>query len=254
MRNSGLLGGHVLRLLEALHRLPRPVKVFIAITYDFLSCIAVGMSVWMFRGVSGIGISHAFAASAAGAAISVACVAMLGGYATVVRFMSGGNTFNFAVSLLVGSFVWLLLLQRSGVVMSPAGILYWAGTFGLVFGSRFAVRRANLRMGSSLSGFIPVAIYGAGVTGRQLAASLNLETHYRPIAFIDDDATLHGLWMSGLKVHSRDQLPRLIRDTWREGSAAGAALRQHNPAAARSCICCPSFRSRFKRSPASPNC
>ena len=204
-----MTGGHAMRWLATLRGLPRPAKILIAVAYDFVACFGVGLAVMLMRGVTGVSPFHAVASSLAAAATSIACIALLGGYAAVVRFMSGSNTFHFAVSLLAGTFVWLLLLRTTGAVMSPAGILYWAGTYLFVFGSRFALARMNRRYDGGDR--IPVAIYGAGASGRQLAALLKLEARYRAIAFLDDDATLHGLWVSGLKVLSPEQLPRLIQ-------------------------------------------
>jgi UDP-N-acetylglucosamine 4,6-dehydratase len=209
MRSLREPGGAV-RLLAALRGLPRTAKISIALAYDFVACVAVGIAVDLLCSVHGVSGSSVFAASLAAAATSLACITLLGGYAAVVRFMGGNNAFGFAVALLAGTFVWLLLLRETGRVMSPAGILYWTGAFVLVFGSRFALGRANRRLDGGPGDRIPVVIYGAGVSGRQLAASLNLEAHYRAIAFVDDDATLHGLWVSGLKVHGPGQLPRLI--------------------------------------------
>ncbi len=57
---------------------------------------------------------------------------------------------------------------------------------------------------------IPVAIYGAGSAGIQMASALRQSCEAEPVFFVDDNFTLHGLMISGLPVHHRDQLPRLI--------------------------------------------
>jgi len=209
MQSPNRSGGAV-RLLDALRSLPRPVKILIALAYDLTVCFAVGICVYVLCGVQGASNFHIFAASLAAAATGTVCIALLGGYTAVVRFMGGKNTFGFAVALLAASFVWLLLMRQASRVMSPAGILYWGSTFLLVFGSRFVLALANRRLDGGSEDRIPVVIYGAGASGRQLAASIKLEIRYRAIAFIDDDASLHALWVSGLKVFSPDQLPRLI--------------------------------------------
>lgn len=56
----------------------------------------------------------------------------------------------------------------------------------------------------------PVAIYGAGAAGIQLASALRQSTEVRPVMFIDDNKTLHGLIISGLSVKSRDSLERMV--------------------------------------------
>jgi len=48
----------------------------------------------------------------------------------------------------------------------------------------------------------PVAIYGAGASGRQLVNLLAEGVEYRPVAFIDDNPELHGTMVSGMPVLS----------------------------------------------------
>ncbi|MFT6676146.1 MAG: FlaA1/EpsC-like NDP-sugar epimerase [Sulfitobacter sp.] len=60
----------------------------------------------------------------------------------------------------------------------------------------------------------PVAIYGAGAAGIQLAAALRQASEARPVCFIDDNPNLHGLMIAGLHVYGPAKLPMLI-DTGR---------------------------------------
>ena len=46
----------------------------------------------------------------------------------------------------------------------------------------------------------PIAIYGAGAYGRQLARLLEAGVQFRPMVFIDDDPKLHGSTVAGLPV------------------------------------------------------
>ena len=47
-----------------------------------------------------------------------------------------------------------------------------------------------------------IAIYGAGYAGQQVAAALYRSNEHLPVFFIDDDASLFGQMMGGLKVYS----------------------------------------------------
>lgn len=58
---------------------------------------------------------------------------------------------------------------------------------------------------------IPVAIYGAGVAGIQLAAALRQSPQTRPIMFIDDNPALWGLLISGLEVRKPNALNGLAQ-------------------------------------------
>ncbi|MBW4964218.1 polysaccharide biosynthesis protein [Sulfitobacter sp. CW3] len=56
----------------------------------------------------------------------------------------------------------------------------------------------------------PVAIYGAGAAGIQLAAALRQASEARPVFFVDDNPNLHGLMVAGLPVHDPALLPQLV--------------------------------------------
>ena len=55
-----------------------------------------------------------------------------------------------------------------------------------------------------------VLIYGAGQTGRQLAAALTTDDAVVPVAFVDDNPRLQSLTISGLRVHSPVQIKALV--------------------------------------------
>lgn len=73
----------------------------------------------------------------------------------------------------------LLVLAQSGVRFAWRFFSHWARTTG--------VRQT-------------VIIYGAGEAGRQLAMALEQGPEYHPVAFIDDDPSLHGVLVAGLEV------------------------------------------------------
>ncbi|MGB1208756.1 MAG: polysaccharide biosynthesis protein, partial [Paracoccaceae bacterium] len=56
-----------------------------------------------------------------------------------------------------------------------------------------------------------VLIYGAGRTGRQLAAALRTDDTIFPVAFIDDNEALQGTLVRGLNVHAPVAIEKLIR-------------------------------------------
>jgi FlaA1/EpsC-like NDP-sugar epimerase len=55
-----------------------------------------------------------------------------------------------------------------------------------------------------------VLIYGAGSAGRQLAAGLATSDEVEVVAFVDDDATLHGSVLNGKMIYAPDGLENLI--------------------------------------------
>lgn len=60
------------------------------------------------------------------------------------------------------------------------------------------------------NGLIKVAIYGAGVAGNQLVAALRMGKVMRPVAFIDDDASIADRSISGLHVYKPKHIQEMI--------------------------------------------
>jgi FlaA1/EpsC-like NDP-sugar epimerase len=88
----------------------------------------------------------------------------------------------------------------------------------IVFGALFFVLAVSSRiLGITLLGTLrefdtsrtPVAIYGAGSAGVQLAVALATSGHLQPVAFLDDKANLQGLEIAGLRVRAPADLMRL---------------------------------------------
>ncbi len=55
-----------------------------------------------------------------------------------------------------------------------------------------------------------VAVYGAGSTGIQLAASLKQSDTLKPVMFVDDNSALHDLVVSGIRVKSKATLKKAL--------------------------------------------
>ena len=90
----------------------------------------------------------------------------------------------------------------------------------LIFGALFFLTAVLARVGAlhlliSLSGKggsrVPVAIYGAGSAGIQLAAALRQSREARPVFFIDDNPNLKGLLVNGMQVHEPNCLEKRIK-------------------------------------------
>lgn len=82
--------------------------------------------------------------------------------------------------------------------------------------SMFSMRTiiVNLLQANELkkSNQIPVAIYGAGAAGTQIAIMLRNSKQYKPVLYVDDNPYLHGLNISGLRVYKSDKLPELFKN------------------------------------------
>ncbi len=110
-----------------------------------------------------------------------------------------------SISAMAVSYLLNLAAPRS--VPLIFGALFFMSSVLVHFMARFLLEKAQERTQSRL----PVAIYGAGATGEQLAAALRQSTEFKPVCFLDDNRQLHGIMVSGLKVHPAQSLRRLIK-------------------------------------------
>lgn len=89
----------------------------------------------------------------------------------------------------------------------------------LIFGVLFFVTAVLMRLLAlavvqsvlgHLGDAVPVAIYGAGAAGIQLASALRQSNEFKPVIFVDDNPALRGLLISGLQVHNPKTLANLV--------------------------------------------
>ncbi len=202
------------RDLEPIFRLPLPLKQAVKIGVDaiaiavaYIAALFLRVESFAFMPLPGIWIALAITLP-----ISLFVFVRLGLYRAVIRFSGLGllRTITLcagfsAALLLASTVVFQLGLPRS------APFIYMPLLIGLMSGPRLLLRTLFLQRQALQRS--RVIIYGAGAGGRQVAMSLHQATDYLPIAFVDDDAALHGRHVSGLDVHPPSALPELIRQT-----------------------------------------
>ncbi len=85
---------------------------------------------------------------------------------------------------------------------------------GLFFIAAILARRAIVLVLELLKveagGHVPVAIYGAGSAGVQLAAALRNASEVDPVVFLDDNPSMWGLVVAGLPVHNPNQIDKMV--------------------------------------------
>lgn len=143
--------------------------------------------------------------------ISIPIFIRLGLYRAVIRFIDHKIVYVavFGVTLSVIALGALgTFTQTPGYSRAVYGI-YWVSAILYVAASRFLARGYLLRV-SGTAGAVPVAIYGAGQAGTQLASALRAGNEYLPVAFVDDKKELHRATIAGIKVFSAGDLQSLI--------------------------------------------
>jgi len=128
------------------------------------------------------------------------------------------HTFESRAMLQIG----LVAISLSALTMLASYLLGLSAprSVPLIFGTLFFLTSVLMRVfGLYLLGYllehvgarrVPVAIYGAGSAGIQMAGALRQAHEARPVLFVDDKPALHGLMITGLPVYAPAKLPSLV--------------------------------------------
>ncbi len=123
------------------------------------------------------------------------------------------NTFDDNAVMRIG--ICAIGLSVAAMVLSYLLGLGAPRSVPLIFGGAFFLGSTGTRMSAQLflhrlpyakARAIPVAVYGAGSAGIQLASALRRSREVKPLFFVDDNPALQGLLVAGLKVESPDAL------------------------------------------------
>jgi FlaA1/EpsC-like NDP-sugar epimerase len=140
--------------------------------------------------------------------ITVFIFAKLGLYRSVLRYVGfkvlwtvSLGVFLSSLALVLLSFYWVIPLPRT------VSIIYFAFAVLLIGGTRLLFRAL---IGSYNNKRVPVLIYGAGSSGRQLQLALNQGQEFCPVAFVDDDLNLRKTLIQGINVYEPKSIAKLI--------------------------------------------
>jgi FlaA1/EpsC-like NDP-sugar epimerase len=188
--------------------LSRPVKRSLAFAADVLIC---AITVWMafnlrFEAWTAWSYAH-FTAFAGAVAIALPLFIISGLYRAIFRYAGLPALLTVLQAVVIYLLIYCLiftvigipavprsvgilqpLLLLLGVTLSRAFVRYWLG------GSYQGIR--------GRSGLPQVLIYGAGSAGRQLAAALKTSPELIVVGFLDNDDSLHGQVLNGLKIYN----------------------------------------------------
>ncbi len=144
--------------------------------------------------------------------VTIPAFIRLGLYRAIIRFLGQQAIYAIFKGVLFSALALVILayiFKLEGIPRSVY-IIYFINAFLLVAGSRHFMRR--LYHGSlPQSQKTPVAIYGAGASGAQLAQALFSSPEYHPVLFLDDDPTLQKSFIHSLKVYAPTQLDALLK-------------------------------------------
>jgi FlaA1/EpsC-like NDP-sugar epimerase len=191
---------------------PGPLKSIVAICTDSLvMLLALWTALSLKIGHPAFSLSD-WPAYAAVVVISPLIFVRMGLYRAVIRFLGHQAVFAVALAVLLSAVLlgiiglWLQIPALSWSVVT----IYSCLALLYVAGSRFVVRYYLLKHHLQPT-VARVAIYGAGDAGARLSAVLSTTRAFDPLVFIDDNKSLHGRMINGIKVYPPEQLPTIVK-------------------------------------------
>jgi FlaA1/EpsC-like NDP-sugar epimerase len=203
-------------LASKLLELPRAMKRLCALTVDLSLCVLAVWVAYYLRLGEFIALSNgALWAVAASVCIALPIFILSGLYRAIFRY-NGWPAF-IVMTQVIGTYglLYASIFMAIGVNGVPRTIGIIQPILLLIFvgGSRALVRiwLGNQYTDMLQDSFRPKAlIYGAGTTGRELAAALANSREIKIVGFMDDDVRLHGNLLNGLPIYKPNDLNNLV--------------------------------------------
>jgi FlaA1/EpsC-like NDP-sugar epimerase len=199
-------------LAKSLISLPRPAKQFIMVAAD---SIMLPLCLWAAIALKQDSFAVNFGTFGAvflwALAAAVVTFWLLGLYRSVIRYLGPQAMVSVIIGVTVSAVAAALTAHVRAIQGMPisALVIYWALALLYVAGSRFVVRSAfnHTFAGSAAK---RVVIYGAGMAGAKLCSVLLGGPDFVPVAFVDDNLSVRGSRINGIRVFNSGELPELI--------------------------------------------
>ncbi|WP_289281595.1 MULTISPECIES: nucleoside-diphosphate sugar epimerase/dehydratase [unclassified Methylophaga] len=201
---------------------PRPIKRTISVILDFL---AIPFSLWLAfslrLGEFYIPPNQQLWIFVLAPVLAIPIFIKSGLYRAIIRYIGMDAIWTIAKAVLLFTLIFSVIVltadDLAGLVPRTVYAIQAIILMLFVGGSRMMARwlivKSDHHLWKELNAvryIPPVLIYGAGRAGAQAAALMKLSNQMRPVAFIDDNATLWRQQINGMTVYGVDQLARLI--------------------------------------------
>ena len=197
--------------------LPRTQKRMIALSVDVALCVACVAGAYYLRlGEWVWPVRTQWIPYLAAILFSIPLFISFGLYRAILRYAGWGALMAVVRACGVYGVIYSAVFSGIGVAGVPRtiGFIQPILLFLAIGGSRAFVRfwlGGGYSLLRRLGERPKVMIYGAGSAGQKLAAALANNQEMRVVGFIDDDKTLHGNFINGVKIHRSDELGRLLQ-------------------------------------------
>lgn len=196
---------------------PRFIKRGIVIGIDILICL---LSTWIAFGLRldnwGLLQGSQWYVFYASLALTLPLFTIFGLYRAIFRYVGSAALNALFKAFSIYTFLFLFVFSLNGIeniprsigLLQPIVFFFLAGSSRLFI--RFWLGVVNSFQANGYRDKPRVLIYGAGAAGRQLIASININSKMSVVGYIDDDSNLQGNTINGIPVYSLDDVNELV--------------------------------------------
>ncbi|WP_296059188.1 nucleoside-diphosphate sugar epimerase/dehydratase [uncultured Amphritea sp.] len=150
--------------------------------------------------------------------IAIPIFIRLGLYRAVIRYIGYQAQWTVIKAVTLALLFWSLATYLLALELyTPRSVffIFWLVSILVIGGSRMAARWIILKEfpggdHKARDRVERVLIYGAGSAGRQLATALAGSTEFVAVAFVDDDKSLHGMDINGIRVYGSTDIVAIV--------------------------------------------
>lgn len=205
------------KIRNRVNALPRSTKRIILVAFDFCLLLFI---VWL---AYSLRLNTRFVPNSGQLIImmlapmtAVPVFIKMGLYRAVIRYLPERAIWTIFQAIFLNTVIWMAIVYltaMTGIIGAPRSVpvLYFMLAVVLITGSRFAAKRFLVDPDSDMSQRSTAIVYGAKTAGVQLARALQSHGGRNVVAFIDDDVSMHGNDVSGIRVHPPRQLANQIK-------------------------------------------
>ena len=215
LRGQQAIKQSLLKLAVHILALPRAAKRFVALSVDLVLCILTVWLAFYLRLGEFIALSdNAFWAVGASICIALPIFVLSGLYRAIFRYGGWPALLAVANAVSIYGLLYALIFTAIGVagvprtvgIIQPILLLLFVGASRALARVWLGDQYLNILKRASRP---KVLIYGAGRTGRQLAAAMANSHEMQIVGFLDDDDRLHGHVLNGQPIYKPTDLVNL---------------------------------------------
>lgn len=148
-------------------------------------------------------------------AIGIPIMYAFGLYTSITRYVGEHALWTIFKAVALTAVFWAVVayvarLEGSTLVPRTVLVLFWLLSLLLISGFRYVSRWLILEFTQEQTQRRNILVYGAGDAGRQIAATLKQSSNRITIHQVDDDPTMWGATIGGIRISNPADLERLI--------------------------------------------